>query len=348
MTWFRQSAAPILGRIRLQRDQLNRRSFIAFLGGALAWSDDVRSQEPRVPVIGFLHPGSSDQFAPLLDAFRQGLNDGGNGYVEGRNVAIEYRWADGQSARLPELAADLVRRRVSLIAATGGSVSAHAAKTATTTIPVLFIGGPDPVADGLVSSLNSPNGNLTGLAMKTSELIPKRLQLLLELIPGAMKIALLTDPTGVGADELAKDFEATARAFGRQPILLNTSSESDLEAAFASAAQHRADGLLVVPSAFFTNRRSQIVALAARHALPAAYAWREFVEAGGLLSYGPSIAWAYRQIGQYASHILKGQKPRDLPVQTPTTFERIINIRVAKALGLTIPRIVLQSYEIID
>jgi len=330
---------------------VNRRSFIAFLGGALAWSDEVRSQEPRLPVIGFLNPGSSDPFAPFVDAFRQGLYAGGRGYVEGRNVAIEYRWADGQSARLPELAADLVRRRVSLIAATGGSVTAHAAKTATTTIPVpvVFIGGPDPVADGLVSSLNSPNSNLTGVAMKTLELVPKRLELLLELIPDAMKIALLLDPAAVDADAVAKDFEATTRAFGREPILLKTSAESDLEAAFVSAVQQRADGLVVVANAFFTNRRSQIVALAARHALPAAYAWREFVEGGGLLSYGSSIAWAYRQIGQYASRILKGEKPRDLPVQTPTRFESIINRRVAKALGLTIPHIMLAGAdEIID
>jgi putative ABC transport system substrate-binding protein len=268
--------------------QLNRRSFIAFLGGALARSDDARSQEPRLPLIGFLNVGSSDRFAPFLDAFRQGLNDGG--YVEGRNVAIDYRWANDQSARLSELAADLVRRRVSLIAATGGSRSAHAAKTATAKIPipVLFIGGPDPVADGLVSSLNSPNRNLTGVAMKTSELIQKRLQLLLELIPGATKIALLLNPDGVDADAVAKDFEATTRTVERQPILLEASSESDLEPAFVSAAQQPADGLLIGADAFFTNRRSQIVALAARHALPAAYGWREFVEAGGLVSYGPA------------------------------------------------------------
>jgi len=252
-----------------QRDQLNRRSFIAFLGSALAWSDDVRSQEPRVPVIGFLNPGSSDRFAPLLDAFRQGLSDGG--YVEGRNVAIEYRWADDQFARLPELAADLVRRRVSLIAATGGVRSAHAAKTAKATMPVLFIGGPDPVAEGLVSSLNSPNSNFTGVAIKTSELIPKRQQLLLELIPGAKKIALLLDRNTADADAVAKDFEATAREFGRQPILLKTGVESDLEPAFVSAVQQRVDGLLVAANPFFTIRRSQVVALAARHALPTAY-----------------------------------------------------------------------------
>jgi putative tryptophan/tyrosine transport system substrate-binding protein len=317
---------------------MSRREFIAGLGGAAGWPLTAWAQQrttPPVPVIGFLHPGSSGQFAPLLNAFGQGLSD--SGFVEGRNVAIEYRWADGQSARLPELAADLVRSRVSLIAAMGGSVSAHAAKTATTTIPVLFVGGPDPVGDGLVSSLNSPNGNLTGMAMKTSELIPKRLQLLVELIPSAIKLALLTDPTGVGADEVANDFEATARAFGKQPILLNTSSQSDLEAAFVLAVQQRADGLLVAPSAFFTNWRIQIVALAARHALPGAYAWREFVEAGGLVSYGPSISWAYRQIGQYASRILKGQKPGDLPVMQPTKFEFVINLKTAKALGVDLP-----------
>jgi putative tryptophan/tyrosine transport system substrate-binding protein len=267
----------------LQRDQLNRRSFVAFLGGALAWSDGVRSQEPRVPVIGFLNFGSSDQFAPFLDAFRQGLNDGE--YVEGRNVAIEYRWANGQFARLPELAADLARRRVSLIAATGAAVSAHAAKTATTTIPVLFIAGPDPVAEGLVSSLNSPNSNLTGVAVRTSELMPKRLQLLLELIPGAAKIALLFSPNGVDADAVANDFEATARAFGRQPILLRAGVESDLEPALVSAVQQRTDGLLVGADPFFTGRRSQIVALAARHALPTAYAWRQFTEAHRKVTY---------------------------------------------------------------
>jgi putative ABC transport system substrate-binding protein len=314
---------------------MRRRELIAGLGGAAAWPIVARAQQPTMPVIGFLNPGSSDQFAPLLDAFRQGLNDGG--YVESRNVAIEYRWADGQSARLPELAADLVRRRVSLIAATGGSVSAHAAKAATTTIPVLFIGGPDPVGDGLVSSLNSPNRNLTGVAIRTLELVPKRLQLLLELIPDAMKIALLLDPAGLDADAVAKDFEAAIRALGRRPILLKTSSESDLEAAFASAVQRRADGLFVGANAFFTNRRSRVVALAARHALPAAYAWGEFVEAGGLVSYGPSISWAYRQIGQYASRILEGQKPGDLPVIQPTKYEFVINLKTAKALGLSIP-----------
>jgi putative ABC transport system substrate-binding protein len=235
------------------------------------------------------------------------------------------------------------------MAATGGSISAHAAMTAKATMPVLFIGGPDPVADGLVSSLNSPNSNLTGVAMKTSDLIPKRVQLLIELIPGAIKIALLLNSDSIDGDAVVKDFEATTRGFGRQPILFMISSESDLEAAFVSAVQQRVDGLLVHSDSSFTNRRNQIVALAARHALPAAYAWREFVGAGGLLSYGPSIAWAYRQIGQYAGRILKGEKPRDLPVQMPTRFELIINRRAADALGLKIPRIVLAGAdEVID
>ena len=273
----------------------------------------------------------------------QGLNDGG--YVEGRNVAIESRWAEGQFARLPELAADLVRLPVSLIAATGGSASAHAAKAATTTIPVLFIGGPDPVADGLVSSLNRPGGNLTGVGVYTSELMQKRAQMLLELIPSALKIALFQNRDSVGADAGQKDVEAAIRALGRQMIPLRISSLSDLETAFVSAVQQHADALLVTSNSLFMNRRVEIVALAARHALPAAYAWREFVEAGGLISYGPSIAWAYRQIGQYASRILKGEKPADLPVMLPTKFELVINLKTAKALGLTIPETLLATAD---
>jgi putative tryptophan/tyrosine transport system substrate-binding protein len=314
---------------------MRRRKFIAVLGSAVFFPLAGRAQQPAVPVIGFLNSGSLDRYRLLLDAFRQGLNDGG--YVEGRNVAIESRWAEGQSARLPELAADLVRRGVSLIAATGGSASAHAAKAATATIPVLFIGGPDPVADGLVSSLSRPVGNLTGVGVNTSELMPKRVQLLLELIPSAAKIALLLNQEGVGADAGQREVEAATRALGRQMILLKIRSRSDLEAAFISAVRQQADALLVTSNSLFTDRRVEIVALAARHALPAAYAWREFVEAGGLMSYGPNIAWAYRQIGQYASRILKGAKPADLPVMLPTKFEFIINLKTAKALGLAIP-----------
>jgi putative ABC transport system substrate-binding protein len=313
---------------------MRRREFIAGLGSTAALPLVARAQQPAVPVIGFLNSGSLDRYRLLLDAFRQGLNDGG--YVEGRNVAIESRWAEGQFARLPELAADLVRRPVSLIAATGGSASAHAAKAATTTIPVLFIGGPDPVADGLVSSLSRPGGNLTGVGVNTSALMPKRVELLLELIPTASKIALLQNRESDGADAGQNDVEATLRALGRQMIPLRIRSPSDVETAFVSAVRQHAEALLVGSSSIFTDRRVEIVGLAARHALPAAYAWREFVEAGGLASYGPNMEWAYRQIGQYASRILKGAKPADLPVMLPNKYEFVINIKTAKEQGVTI------------
>jgi putative ABC transport system substrate-binding protein len=315
---------------------IRRRELITLLGGAAAaWPLAARAQQAAMPVIGFLNSGSLDRYRLLLDAFRQGLNDGG--YVEGRNVAIESRWAEGQSARLPELAADLVRHRVSLIAATGGSASAHAAKVATATIPVLFIAGPDPVADGLVSRIGRPDGNLTGVGVITSDLMPKRVQLLLELIPTAAKIALLQNRDGVGADAGQRDVEAATRALGRQMIPLGITSWSDLEAAFVSAVRQHADALLVSSNSLFTDRRVEIVALAARHALPAGYAWREFAEAGGLTSYGPNIAWAYRQIGQYASRILTGAKPADLPVMLPAKFEFVINLKTANALGIKVP-----------
>jgi putative ABC transport system substrate-binding protein len=322
---------------------MNRRAFIAGLGSAAAWPVTARAQQPALPVIGFLNSGSLERYQRFFDAFRQGLKDGG--YVEGRNVAIESRWAEGLFARLPELAADLVHRRVSLIASTGGSASAHAAKDATSEIPVLFIGGPDPVADGLVSSLNRPGGNLTGVGVNTSELMPKRVQLLLELIPNASKIALLQNRAGVGGDAVGREVEAVTHALGREMILLTVSSRSELEAAFDSAVRQQADALLVSSSSVFTDRRAEIVELVARHGLPAAYAWREFVEAGGLMSYGPNVAWAYRQIGQYASRILKGAKPADLPVMLPTNYEFVINLKTAKALGLTIPETLLATAD---
>ena len=324
---------------------MRRREFIAGLGSAAGWPLAARAQQPAMPVIGFLNSGSQDRYRLLLDAFREGLKDGG--YVEGRNVAIEYRWAEGQPHRLPEQAVDLVRRQVSLIASTGGSASARAAKVATAKIPipVLFIAGPDPVADVLVSSLNRPGGNLTGVGVNTSELMPKRVELLLELIPSAAKIALLQNQGGVGADAGQRDVEAAASALGRQMIPLNISAQSDLKAAFASAVRQHADALLVTSNSLFMNRRVEIVALAERHALPTAYAWREFVEVGGLISYGPSVTWAYRQIGQYASRILKGEKPADLPVMLPTKFELVINLKTAKALGLTVPETLLATAD---
>jgi putative ABC transport system substrate-binding protein len=318
---------------------MRRRDFILGLGGVAAWPVAARAQQAAMPVIGFLSSGSRDRYGLLLDAFRQGLNDGG--YVEDRNVKIVYRWAEGRFARLPELAADLVRRQVSLIASTGGSASAHAAKDATSEIPVLFIGGPDPVADHLVSSLNRPGGNLTGVGVNTSLLMQKRVQLLLELIPSAVKIALLQNREGVGGDAVQREVEAVTRALGRQEILLTVSSLSELEAAFDSAVRQQADALLISSSSIFTDRRVEIVELAARKGLPVAYAWREFVEAGGLMSYGPNVAWAYRQIGQYASRILRGAKPADLPVRLPTNYEFVLNLKTAKALGLTIPETLL-------
>jgi putative tryptophan/tyrosine transport system substrate-binding protein len=330
---------------------IGRREFIAALGGTAAWPLAARAQQPStLPVIGFLNSasrGPSGPFRPFLDAFHQGLNEGG--YVEGRNVVIEYRWAGGQFARLPKLAADLVARRVSLIAATGGAVSARAAKGATSTIPILFIGGQDPVADGIVTSLNQPGGNATGVALRTLELMTKRLELLRELVPHAAAVALLVNPTDVTNELEAKDVEAMMRAIGGNMVLLKASAENDFEPTFASAARQQADALLVSPNPFFTARRAQIVTLAARHGMPAAYPWREYVDAGGLMSYGPSIVGAYRQIGLYAGRILKGEKPSGLPVQMPIKFELIINLKVARALRLTIPRIMLiRADEVIE
>jgi len=330
---------------------IGRREFIAALGGTAAWPLAARAQQPStLPVIGFLNSasrGPSGPFRPFLDAFHQGLNEGG--YVEGRNVVIEYRWAGGQFARLPELAADLVARRVSLIAATGGAVSARAAKGATSTIPILFIGGQDPVADGIVTSLNQPGGNATGVALRTLELMTKRLELLRELVPHAAAVALLVNPTDVTNELEAKDVEAMMRAIGGNMVLLKASAENDFEPTFASAARQQADALLVSPNPFFTARRAQIVTLAARHGMPAAYPWREYVDAGGLMSYGPSIVGAYRQIGLYAGRILKGEKPSGLPVQMPIKFELIINLKAAQALRLTIPRIMLiRADEVIE
>jgi putative ABC transport system substrate-binding protein len=313
---------------------VRRREFITLLGGLAAWPHGASAQDTTVPLM-FLNSASPSAFLRLVNAFRQGLNDGG--YVEGRNVAIEYRWAEGQFTRLPELAADLVRRRVSLIVATGGTVSARAAKSATATIPILFIGGPDPIGDGLVASLNKPGGNATGVALYSSELLPKRLELLGELLPRAATIALLVNPADAAHEAETKYIEDAVRVTGQQMILLGASGESDFEPALVSAVGQRANALLVSANPFFMSRRAQLIALAARHAMPAGYPWREYADAGGLMSYGPSIAGAYRVIGRYASRILNGEKPADLPVQAPTTYELIINLKTATALGLEVP-----------
>jgi putative tryptophan/tyrosine transport system substrate-binding protein len=313
---------------------MRRREFIAGLGGAAAWPVVARAQQSKVPVIGFLNSGSPGPFALLLAAFHQGLKDGG--YVEGQNVAIEYRWAEGRYDQLPALAADLVRRQVAVIAATGGTVSVRAAKAATTTIPILFVAA-DPVRDGLVASLNRPGGNVTGVSVFTTELAPKRLQWLREMVPKADKIAMLINST-------YQEMEALTRA-GLQVLTISARADSDFELAFTQAAQRGVDALLVSADPLFNARRAQLVAAAARHSLPAAYPWREYVEAGGLMSYGTSLTGIYRQVGQYVSRVLKGDKPADLPVQNPTKFELIINRKTANTLGLTIPETLLATAD---
>jgi putative tryptophan/tyrosine transport system substrate-binding protein len=315
---------------------IRRREFITLLGGAAAaWPVAASAQDSAVPLIGFLNSASPGPFARLADAFRRGLREGG--YLEGWNVTIEYRWAEGQFARLPELAADLVHRRVSLIVATGGTVSARAAKEATATIPILFIVGPNPIGDGLVTSVSRPGGNATGVALYTSELLPKRLELLEKLLPRAARIAVLVNPSDAAHELETKYAEDAMRVTGRQMVLLEASAERDFEPALVSAVQQRVDALLVSANPFFTQRRVQLVALAARHAMPAGYPWREYADAGGLMSYGPSIAGAYYLIGRYASRILNGEKPADLPVQAPTNYELVINLKTAKTLGLEVP-----------
>jgi putative tryptophan/tyrosine transport system substrate-binding protein len=315
---------------------MRRRELITLLGGAaVAWPFAARAQQQAMPAIGFLSSLSAGPFAPLVAAFHQGLNE--TGYVEGQNLAIEYRSAEGRYDRLPALAADLVGRKVDLIVASGGTPSALAAKSATSTIPIVFTAVSDPVGAGLVASLARPGGNLTGFSVLASELTPKRLELLSELVPQARVIALLVNPTNPLTEPMIPDVQEAARAKGVQLPILKASTESEIDTAFASLVQLQAGAVVVGADGFFDSRREQLVALASRHAIPASYEWREFVEAGGLISYGPSLAAVFRQVGVYAGRILKGAKPADLPVQQPTTFELVVNLRTAEALGLTVP-----------
>jgi putative tryptophan/tyrosine transport system substrate-binding protein len=314
---------------------IRRRELIAAFGGAAAWPLRARAQQPAMPVIGFLGSRSPEDSATLVAGFHEGLAE--TGFVENRNVTIEFRWAEGHYDRLPVLSADLVSRQVAVIAAPGGIAAGLAAKAATAKIPIIFLTGADPVQFGLVSSFSRPEGNITGVAILTNTLAPKQLELLHEVVPTSTLVAFLVNPKNPITESDTRDVRSAANTTRQQILVLDASNDSDLDDAFTALVQQHAEALLVQSDPFFNSRPDKIVALAARHAIPAIYQWRDFPAAGGLMSYGTILADAYRQVGIYAGKILKGAKPSDLPVQQSVKVQLIINLKTAKALGITVP-----------
>jgi putative ABC transport system substrate-binding protein len=325
---------------------MRRRNFMTVLAGAAAYPLLAGAQEKGLAVVGFLSSNAPGTYAPAVAAFRQGLAE--TGYIEGQNLAIEYRWAEGRYDRLPALAAELVGRKVDVIAA-GSTTAIRAAKSATSTTPIVFFGGGDPVREGLVASLAQPGGNLTGISVMANELMPKRLELLSDLVPQSLLVALLVNPNSSDADPIIRDVREAARTKGLQLHILKAGTAREIDGAFAALVQLHAGGLVVGADAVFDNLREQLVALAARDAVPTIYFAREFVAVGGLISYGTSFTGTWRQVGTYAGKILKGAKPADLPVQQPTKFELVVNLNTAKALGLTVPPSILaRADEVIE
>jgi putative ABC transport system substrate-binding protein len=326
---------------------MRRREFIALVASAATWPLAVSAQQTATPVIGFLHSASAEPSASLVKAFRKGLFD--VGFIDGQNVTIDFRWADGQNDRLPGLASDLIRRNVRLIATPGSTPAALAAKAATNTIPIVFASGADPVAIGLVGSLNHPGGNVTGIGFETTEITGKVFELLHQLLPNAMHVVALINPTSGFSQAVVKNMQASANALGLQLEVLNASTDSEIENAFANVGQRSSTSLVVGPDPFYTSSRTKIVQLAAHYAIPTMYVLREFAQSGGLISYGPDLTNAYREAGTYSGRVLKGEKPAEMPVLLPTKFDMAINVKTAKSLGIAVPdRLLALADEVIE
>jgi putative tryptophan/tyrosine transport system substrate-binding protein len=322
---------------------MNRREFIALVGGATAWPITARGQQPAIPVVGFLSTGSSAAFAELSEAFQKGLSE--SGYVDGRNVAIEYRWAEGRYDLLPKMAADLVVRKVAVIASTGGPPAVEAAAAATSTVPIVFLSGDDVLKKGIIASLNHPGGNITGVAMSFTDLTTKCLEFIKELLPRKTVFAMLVNPTDSQTSLVIPEIKAAATKLNIGVEIATAESEQEINQALTKMVEQRVDGVVVEGDAFFTAKRQQIIQLSARLSLPAIYMWSEFPSAGGLMSYGNSLAEGYHQVGGYTGRILNGDKPSDLPVMQPTKFELVINLKTARALGLAVPQSLLVAAD---